>query len=154
MQAIIRNPKDFWTGAIFIAFGIAFLLIAQGYPLGSARRMGPAYFPTVLSVVLILIGIAAAVRSFTGQGAAIGRFAFKPMALVTIGTIVFGVLVRDAGLVAAVIALVLISAYASVHFTWRAAGLLGVGLAIFCVAIFIYGLGLSIPVVGPILGGG
>jgi putative tricarboxylic transport membrane protein len=154
MPAFVRNPKDFWTGLIFIAFGIAFLLIAQGYPLGSARRMGPAYFPTMLSVVLILIGIAATVRSFIGHGTAVGQFALKPMALIAIGTILFGVLVRDAGVVAAVLALVVVTAYSSIHFSWRAASLLGIGLAVFCVGIFVYGLGLSIPIVGPLLGGG
>lgn len=154
MPAFVRNPKDFWTGLVFIAFGIAFLLIAQGYPLGSARRMGPAYFPTMLSAVLILIGIAATVRSFIGQGAAITRFALKPMALIAIGTVAFGLLVREAGVVAAILALVLVSAYASMHFSWRVAGLLGIGLAAFCVAVFVYGLGLSIPIVGPLLGGG
>jgi len=154
MLGFIRNPKDFWTGVVFIAFGIAFLVIAQDYPPGSARRMGPAYFPTILSVVLILIGVAAAVRSFIVQGAPITRFALKPMALIAIGTVAFGFLVRDAGVVAAILALVLVSAYASVHFSLRAASLLGIGLAAFCVAVFIYGLGLSIPMVGPLLGGG
>jgi hypothetical protein len=154
MPSFVRNPKDLLTGLIFIAFGIGFLLIAQHYPLGSARRMGPAYFPTILSVVLILIGIAAALRAFITQGTPISGFALRGMVLVAAGTVAFGLLVRDAGLVVAVVALVLISAYASVRFTWRAAGLLGAGLAIFCVAIFVYGLGLSIPVVGPLLGGG
>jgi hypothetical protein len=154
MPAFVRHPKDFWTGLVFIAFGIAFLLIAQGYPLGSARRMGPAYFPTILSVVLILIGIAAAVRSFISPGTPITRFALKQMALIALGTVAFGVLVRSAGLVAAIVALTVVSAYASIHFSWRAAGLLGIGLAAFCVAVFVYGLGLSIPVVGPLLGGG
>ena len=69
-------------------------------------------------------------------------------------TVIFGFLVRSAGLVAAVIVLVMMSAYASVHFTSRAAGLLGIGLAAFCVAIFVYGRGLSITIVGPLLGGG
>src|SRR5689334_10504939 len=154
MPSFVRNPKDFFTGLIFIAFGIGFLLIAQHYPLGSARRMGPAYFPTILSVVLILIGLATTIRSFISLGTPVSAFALRGMALVAGGTVAFGVLVRDAGLVAAVAALIVISAYASVHFTWRAAGLLAAGLAVFCVGIFIYGLGLSIPVVGPLLGGG
>lgn len=152
MPSSIRNPKDFLTGLIFIAFGIGFLLIARDYPLGSARRMGPAYFPTILSVVLILIGLATTARAFVLQGTPITAFALRGMILVAVGTVIFGLLVRDAGLIAAVLALVLVSAYASVHFTWRAAGLLGAGLAIFCVAIFIYGLGLTIPVVGAWLG--
>jgi hypothetical protein len=154
MPSFVRNPKDFLTGLIFITFGIGFLLIAHGYPLGSARRMGPAYFPTILSVVLILIGLATTVRALILHGTAVNAFALRGLVLVAAGTIIFGLLVRDAGLIAAVLALVLVSAYASVHFTWRAAALLGAGLAIFCTAIFIYGLGLTIPVFGPWLGGG
>lgn len=154
MLNVIRNTKDFWTGLVFIAFGLGFLLIAQEYPIGSARRMGPAYFPTILSVVLILIGVAATIRSFVTHGTPIGAYALRGLVLIAGGTVIFGLLVRHAGLVAAVVALVLVSAYASVHFTWRAAGLLGAGLAAFCILIFVYGLGLSIPVVGPLLGGG
>lgn len=154
MMSFVRNPKDFWTGLVFIAFGLGFLLIAQDYPLGSARRMGPSYFPTILSAGLILIGLIATVRSLVGQGAPVGAFALRGLFLVAGATVVFGLLVRSAGLVAAVIALVVISASASVRFSWRVAGLLGLGLAGFCVAIFVYGLGLSIPIVGPLLGGG
>jgi Tripartite tricarboxylate transporter TctB family len=153
MPALIRNPKDFWTGLVFIGFGIAFLLIALGYPIGSARRMGPGYFPTILSCVLILIGLAAAIRSFFGQGAPVGSFALKALALVTLGTVLFGFLVRDAGIVASIVVLILISAYASIHFRWRSAVLLAIFMTLFCVSVFIYGLGLSIPVIGPIFGG-
>ena len=153
MTAVIRN-KDFWTGVVFIGFGIAFLAIAQGYPFGSARRMGPAYFPTILSVVLILIGLGAAGRSFFGSGAPITAFALKAMALVAVGTVVFGVLIRDAGLVVSIVLLVLISAYSSMHFSWRSAGLLAAGMSLFCVLVFVKALGLSIPIIGPLLGGG
>ena len=97
MPSFVRNPKDLLTGLIFIAFGIGFLLIAQHYPLGSARRMGPAYFPTILSVVLILIGLAAALRACITQGTPISGFALRGMALVAAGTVAFGLLVRDAG---------------------------------------------------------
>jgi hypothetical protein len=154
MTAFIRNPKDFWTGVIFIAFGIAFLAIAQGYPIGTARRMGPAYFPVILSVVLILIGLAAAARGVLTRGGPVTAFALKPAVLITVGTVVFGLLIRDGGLVVSIVLLVLISAYSSMHFNWKSAGLLAAGLSVFSVIIFVKGLGLSIPVIGPLLGGG
>ncbi len=153
MPAIIRNPKDFWTGIAFIGFGLAFFLFAQDYPMGSARRMGPAYFPTILSCVLMLIGLAAAIRSFFGHGSRLSGFALKPMALVFLAAVLFGLLIRDVGMVGSIILLVMISSYASVHFAWRRAALLAVAMAVFCVAVFVYGLGLPIPVIGPILGG-
>jgi hypothetical protein len=154
MTALIRNPKDFWTGLVFIAFGAAFLGIALAYPIGTARRMGPAYFPTILSVILILIGLGAAARGFLTRGTPVTAFALKPMVLIALGTVVFGLLIRDAGLVVSIVLLVLITAYSSMNFSWRTAGLLAAGLSVFCVIVFVKGLGLSIPIVGPLLGGG
>ena len=43
----IKNPKDFLAGLMFIVFGLFFVIEARYYQLGSAARMGPAYFPTL-----------------------------------------------------------------------------------------------------------
>ena len=48
----IRNGKDFWAGLMFVGAGLSFMLVAQNYPMGSAVRMGPAYFPTMLGGLL------------------------------------------------------------------------------------------------------
>jgi hypothetical protein len=152
LNSHVRNPKDFWTGLIFMAAGIAFIVIAQDYPFGSARKMGPAYFPILLAGLLILIGLATTVRGFVTTGAPIGNFALKPMLLVTLGTVVFGTSVRWAGLAPAVTVLVLVSAWASQHFRLRAGALLAIGLGTFCALVFVYGLGLPMPVFGPLFG--
>src|SRR4051794_1510715 len=60
----IRNGKDFWAGLMFVGFGAAFVIIARDYPMGEALRMGPAYFPTMLGGLLVLLGMATFVRSF------------------------------------------------------------------------------------------
>ena len=52
-MALIRHPKDFWAGVLFASFGAAALVIAQSYPLGSAARMGPGYFPRMLGFLLL-----------------------------------------------------------------------------------------------------
>ena len=52
----IRNQKDFWAGLMFAAFGIFFSGFGTRYTFGSAARMGPGYFPTVLGVILIVLG--------------------------------------------------------------------------------------------------
>ena len=59
----LRNAKDLFAGGLFLVFGVAFLVLAQNYPLGSARRMGPAYFPVVLSLILIAVGLATMTRA-------------------------------------------------------------------------------------------
>jgi hypothetical protein len=47
MALSIRHPKDFWTGVIYIAFGLAAIIIGRDYEMGTATKMGPAYFPIV-----------------------------------------------------------------------------------------------------------
>ena len=77
---VIRNPKDFWAGLMFIAFGVFFMVVAlgtpefinnlwgdkviPGYQMGSAVRMGPAYFPVVLGGMLAVLGAIVFARAF------------------------------------------------------------------------------------------
>ena len=153
MASFIRNPKDFLSGLMFLAFGGSAIFIAQDYEMGQAVRMGPGYFPTVLGVLLCLVGAVCVVRSLSTAGAPVERIALKPLLLVTVSTLVFGLLARNAGLVAALAAAILISSVASSKFTIKAAALTIVLLTAFCYLVFLKALGLPIPVIGPWLGG-
>lgn len=148
-----RNPKDFWTGLLYIFFGASAMIIARDYNMGTAFKMGPAYFPTILGGVLVVIGAIAVIRSFIAAGTPIEAFAFKGLALVIVSVLVFGFLARAAGLVVALPLLVIISAYASIRFRWRTTLIIAAGLTIFCVLVFVKGLGIPLPIIGPWLGG-
>jgi len=79
----IINGKDFWAGLMFIGFGLAFMLLAQNYPMGSAVRMGPAYFPTVLGGLLAVLGAMVFFRAFVSRFAhPLKVFIFRPLLLV------------------------------------------------------------------------
>lgn len=150
---MIRSTKDFWTGLIYIFFGSSAVLIASDYGIGTALKMGPAYFPTILGALLLLIGIISLVRSFIQPGSPIGGFTFKGLLLVIASTLVFGLIVRGAGLVIALPALVIISAYASVDFRWGPSLALAAGLTVFCILVFLKGLGVPLPILGSWFGG-
>ena len=61
----IKSPKDFWAGLMFIAFGLFFAVWAVvNYQMGSAVRMGPAYFPAVLGGLLAVLGLMVLVEAF------------------------------------------------------------------------------------------
>ncbi|MGQ0511141.1 MAG: tripartite tricarboxylate transporter TctB family protein [Betaproteobacteria bacterium] len=61
----IRNEKDFWAGIMFMGFGLAAVIIALlNYQMGTAVRMGPAYFPTVLGGLLAILGFIVFLRGF------------------------------------------------------------------------------------------
>ena len=154
MATAIRNPKDFWTGVMYVVFGGLGWYLARDFGMGTATRMGAGYFPTVLSVLLVVFGAIAIVRAFLTPGGPIGAFAWKAMLLVVGGTVAFGLLVRTAGLVIALLVLVLLSAAASAKFRFEVKAALGLlALVVFCALVFVKGLGVPMPLVGSWFGG-
>jgi len=153
MALTIRAPKDFWAGLLYGGVGAAAVIIARDYSWGRGGRMGPGYFPTILGALLLLIGIASLLRSFVARGEPLGPIAWKGAALVTGATVLFGFLLRPAGLVPALAVLIFSSAAASSRFKldWRALALM-LALIAFCALVFVKGLGLPLPLVGPWFG--
>ncbi len=65
---MIKNEKDFWAGLMFMGFGLAAVIIASlNYQMGTAVRMGPAYFPTVLGGLLAILGFIVFLRAFLSK---------------------------------------------------------------------------------------
>ena len=152
-MALIRHPKDFWAGVLFIAFGGAACVIALDYAMGTAARMGPGYFPRVLGLLLCGLGAILVLRSFKLQGAPLSFPTFKPIAIVLGSVLLFGLVVNKAGLVIATLLLVLVSSTASHEYRWRESIVAAIALAVFVVVAFRYGLGLQLPTWPPVLTG-
>lgn len=152
MRSHVRSPKDFWSGMMFLAISLATVLIAQDYPMGTAGRMGPGFFPSVLGGLLGLIGLGTLINSFRTDAEALERFAIKDMVLILGSVLLFGFLVRGAGLIVAIPALIMISAFGSTKFRWKASVALAVGATIFCILLFVKALGLPLPIIGPWFG--
>jgi hypothetical protein len=148
LNPITGNLKDFLTGVIYISFGSAGMILRRDYDMGTAVKMGPAYFPTILSALLIAIGTVSLIRSFFKKGTPLGAFAVKGLLLVISSTLLFGLIVRGAGLIIALPVLVVISAYASAGFRWHYSLALAAGLTVFCILIFQKGLGVPLPILG------
>ena len=64
----ITHPKDFYAGLMFFGIGLFAMILAFQYPLGTAARMGPGYFPRVLGGILMALGAILSIRSFREQG--------------------------------------------------------------------------------------
>lgn len=149
MSSLIKHPKDFYAGLMYAAVGAGAVLIARGYNLGTSVRMGPGYFPTVLGGLLILVGAVSMIRAFIHQGDAIKSFAWKEIFLLLGSVILFGLIVRGAGLLISLILLVLVSAWASDKFKWKTAALLAILTSVFSSLVFVKGLGLPLAIIGP-----
>jgi hypothetical protein len=144
----IKNEKDFWSGVMYFACGIFFAGFAFKYDFGTAQRMGPAYFPTVLGGLLALIGIAISLKGLSTEDpeGKIDKFNFKEIGWVVGSIVLFGILLIPAGAMVAILALVFVSMMGSHEFHWKEALILGVSMAFMTWVVFIWGLGVTIPI--------
>ena len=148
MLGVIRKPKDFLAGLMFFALGAGALLQAQSYALGTARHMGPGYFPTLLSGLLCALALILIVRSLFGAREAAERMSLRPLLIVTGGVVAFAALLKPAGLIIAIMSMVLIATLGSSQSRPLPALLLALGLAAGSVLVFVTGLGQSFPILG------
>lgn len=142
--------RDLAGGLIFIAFGLAFAGTAYTYDLGSAVRMGPGYFPLVLGGLLTLLGAGVIVEGIVkSENVPLGGVPWRALVLLIAALIVFGYTVRRAGLAPALFAAVFLAALSSAKTGIVRAAIMAAGLTIFCILIFVEGLGLPVPLIGP-----
>ncbi|MCS6944844.1 MAG: tripartite tricarboxylate transporter TctB family protein [Sutterellaceae bacterium] len=144
----IRHQKDFWSGVMFFVLGLAFAGFAQEYDMGTAQRMGPAYFPTMLGGLLALLGLIIGIKGLAHEApdGAVEKFHFGPLLIVLGAVALFGLLLRPLGLVLSLAVLIAVSAYASHEFRVREVIPLAIFLIVLVLAVFIWGLGLVIPI--------
>ena len=141
----LRSPKDFWAGLIFVAIGVAFIVLAQAYRLGTMHRMGPAMFPTMVGALLAGLGVIIALRSLLVDGEPVPRFHARPIGVALAAIVLFGVVLQWLGLIAAVAALVLVGAYAARDVRPLENLALAAAMVLFSVAVFVWLLGLPLP---------
>jgi Tripartite tricarboxylate transporter TctB family len=140
----VRLSTDLLTGLLFLALGAFAILYGSRYPIGSAARMGAGYFPRLASAGLLLIGGILVARSFIHHGEAVGTLKFRPVILVLLGTLAFGLLIERAGLVVAGVVLVFAARLAERDFRLFEVSALALLLAASAAAVFRYGLGLPV----------
>jgi Tripartite tricarboxylate transporter TctB family len=143
----IKSPKDFWAGIMFISIGLFFVIVAQTqYQMGTAVRMGPGYFPTVLGGLLAVLGGIVLFDSFVLTGDKVAKFHFRPLLFILASSLAFAYLLKPLGLVLASAALIFISAFGGHEFKWKEVAWLTLALVIFAVVVFVKGLTLPFPI--------
>jgi hypothetical protein len=137
----ITNGKDFWAGLMFIAFGLGFMFVAQNYAMGNAVRMGPAYFPTMLGGMLVMLGAAVLFRGFVSKiSNPLAVFPFRFWLIV--GGVALGAIAfytqppRDSGMVVQVAHMLL--AGAAILMLFAAFGERSLWVILFAVVVFGY----------------
>jgi hypothetical protein len=145
-MAKIPRPKDFCAGLLFVAFGVFAIIIARNYPLGTAARMGPGYFPHLLGILLIVLGAALSLTALRGQGPPLPGWKWRPVSIVLLSVVAFGLVLTHAGLVLSTIGLIVVASTASREFRLRESVISGILLAALSVGVFVIGLKLQLPI--------
>jgi hypothetical protein len=148
---LMEKLRDIVGGLMVMTIGAGFLLFGRELDMGTSFRMGPGYFPTVLSVLMVVLGAVITVQALRApfQEGSFGLLPWRGLALIIGAPIVFGVSLLGLGLGPAVLLVVLATAWASRYASLRSSLPLSVGLAAFCALLFIRLLGLPLPLLGP-----
>lgn len=143
MNLEILQRKDFWSGVMLIVIGGGAMFIARNYQFGTSLRMGPGYFPTVLSAALVMFGVYFVLQGLrAGAEKLEGSWSLRALVIVPLSLVVFGLLIDRAGFIPAMLPLIIISAAASKEVRPVEILLFSVFLTAMCVAVFIWALGL------------
>jgi hypothetical protein len=142
MKLKIRSMEDFLAGLMFIAFGVAALVIAQNYTYGTTMRMGPGYFPTWLGFILIGLGSWIVVMGLNTDGPKVLRPALRPLLMISLAFLGYGLVIENFGFVAAIVAIVVLSSLSTPDWRWKEVVISTVVLAVGSVLLFIELLGL------------
>lgn len=150
MKNITIDWTDALAGLVFILFGLLFGVQSLGLEIGTAFRMGPGYFPLVLSALLILLGLLIAAKSVHGRGGeGVGTLAWRGAFFILAAPVFFGLTVRGLGFVPAIFLTTLIAALASFRMRLPGALVLAAAVTAFATLVFSYGLGLPFRRFGP-----
>ena len=145
-MGIVRHPKDFYAGMLFVATGAAAIIIGANYPLGTAARMGPGYFPRILGILLIILGAALALRALRLQGSPVPGWRWRPIIVVLGSVVLFGMVVNSVGLAISTVGLIILSSAASSEFRPKEAVVAGIALSVLAVTVFVLALKLQLPI--------
>ena len=140
----IRSQKDFWCGVIFLAIGIAFMVLAREYRFGTAARMGPGFFPMLLGGLLAALGLTLAVPALLRDGENFPRLHMQPMLMLLASIVVFALLLQPLGFVLAALVLILIGGFADADLRLAESAALAIFLTAFSVGVFVLVLGLPL----------
>ncbi len=148
-MGIIRSPKDFWAGILFIAIGIGAIVVGSNYNLGTAARMGPGYFPRILGIMLIVLGAIVALGGVRMNGPAIPAWKWRPTVVVLGSVFLFGQVVAHVGMAISTVVLIVMASAASREFRPKEAIIAGLFLSAPAVGVFVIGLSLQLPIWPP-----
>lgn len=145
-----RSFPDVLAGAVFVLIGGAFAVGSLSYELGTLLRMGPGYFPLVVGVILVALGLGVLVKGLiAGEDITFGTIPWRAVVVIVVALVFFGFCVRRLGFAPTSMVTALLTTLASRRIRPLTAIAVAAGLTLAAVLIFVVGLQLRIPLWGP-----
>ena len=141
----VRSPQDFGSAILIILIGAAGVYFGSELTMGTAGRMGPGYFPRLLSWIIIAIGLFIGFKSLMFDGPPIQPPKFRPMIFVLTSILFFGYSMKYIGLAITAVILVFIAAHARRNVNLLETAIFAVGLSLGTILVFVYALGQPLP---------
>lgn len=137
----------FYSGLLFLILGILFSSWATSYSIGVASNMGPGYFPFMLGILLAILGVVNLLKSIVTKETKIpATLAWRPLTLILLANVLFGLLLPLMGLVVSVFVLVVISSYAMQGTQIKETLILATVLSVVGCIVFVWALNMPMPV--------
>jgi hypothetical protein len=143
----IRNQRDFWAGILFVITGVAFMVLSRQYQFGTAAKMGPGYFPTMLGGLMAILGAMLTIPAIrkTARPVKVDPFDFRIIATILIAVALYAATLPTLGFIVALVLLVSVASLASHEFSPKATAIACVVLLIGSWLVFVKGLELQFP---------
>ncbi|MGI6246872.1 MAG: tripartite tricarboxylate transporter TctB family protein [Pseudochelatococcus sp.] len=149
MSTRATDNTNLAAGILLILTALFFGWQTTGLAIGTSLRMGPGYFPMILSGLLFIIGVIILIGAFRKEGEPFGKIAWRGILLILPAPVFFGLTVRGLGFVPSLFFTALIASQASVRMKPLPALILAGLVTIFSTLIFSYALGLPFRRFGP-----
>ncbi|RJE82366.1 tripartite tricarboxylate transporter TctB family protein [Paracoccus onubensis] len=160
MHLEIHSRQDFWSGIMFVGFGVVFSRIAIEYDMGRLSAMGPGWFPFALGSLLTVIGgslVVTAIRWNAHKRSAASALyemgedelppvGWRGLSLVLTAIAVFAAGLPHLGVLLAVFIMVIIAGTASTELRTVELLMTAIALSALCYGLFVRGLGVPLPV--------
>ena len=141
----IKSPQDIGAAVVFMGVGLAGLYFGSDLAFGTTGRMGPGYFPIILSCLILGIGVIVGLKGLAIEGSPMEAVYLRPILVVVAAILAFGFLVERLGLAITAAVLTMVAGFARRDVNLLETALLAVGLGLFSVGLFVYGLAQPFP---------
>ena len=141
----VKSPQDLGSAIVIILIGAAGVYFGSELTMGTAGRMGPGYFPRLLSWLIIAVGLFIGLKSLVVDGPPIQPPQLRPILFCLAAIILFGYMMKYVGLFLTGITMILVAAHARRNVNLIETLIFGVAMTLGTILIFVYGLGQPLP---------